>query len=228
MNAVGASVDYRILFTRPGGLVTVAGPTLEAYRACTGGGVGRENWHMRTRGWMDAAIHAWTIDGVPETAAARWTRAVAWGGMVDAEFNETVLATERCTPVKLAPEILRLHEVPSDRWFRDAWRRNERGGPIFIDMATARALQADAMLATLDKWNAQAQRDDRRSRLLGRRTNGPATIDLDFDRYSLLIDKAATPAALKAVWPEDLPRPAMARAANKDTENAKELRPWRN
>lgn len=216
-----AQTDYRILFTRPGGKVTIAGPTLEAYRACTGGGIGVENRHMRTRAWMEAAVHCWTsVDGVPAAAAWRWAKAVAWGGLTEAEFNGAALAMERCTPVKLAPEILPLDEVPHDRWFRGAWRRSEKGGPIFIDMVAAREIQAGAILAALDAWNAAARREERRARLLRRRTNGPALIEIEVDVFARRIEAAATPAALKAVWPEDLPR----RAGKAAQEQGK----WRN
>lgn len=200
-----------IIYTRSGGGVSVATASPEFMRAACNGGdqsiavLPVDEWVARK-----------TAQGHSEDAAYRhalawWhggcTTAEMWAIRRDIEPRRIWNAETRIEIVTLAPELVDITEaLPADRWFRDAWRRAEDGGPIWIDLDTARDIQRRRIKAAIDAWNKQAAEDEERAFFANRQTNGPAIIEFDRQRIRDALWRALTPAAIRAVWPEDLPR----------------------
>ena len=97
-------------------------------------------------------------------------------------------------------------QIPSDRWFRAAWRQN--GASIKIDMSAARIIQENKIRAARDvKW------EDFDTRYVAAQRDGLDLTILDAERQTLKdvpqvvqsdIDTAATPDILKEIWPTGL------------------------
>lgn len=103
-------------------------------------------------------------------------------------------------------ELWNVADVPSDRWFRDAWRRSHDGGPIWVDLDIARDIQRKRIKSAIEQWNKRAAEDEEAAFFAGRLTNGPAIIEFDRHRIRDSLWGAATPEAINRVWPDDLPR----------------------
>ena len=114
----------------------------------TGGG-GRWDAEIRflPRGFMDRQIAAQARHGVGERAAARFVRAMQWGGLTTAEAY-AVMRDRFCAHLGTGCELWDVGDVPTDRRYRDAWRRSHNGGPIVID--TRKAMEMDEARA----WRA--------------------------------------------------------------------------
>lgn len=74
-----------------------------------------------------------------EAFAAQWIDALVHGGysereavLLIAEFSMPAFAT--------AVQLVDVNEIPTDRRYRDAWRRSSNGGPIWIDDDRAREI----------------------------------------------------------------------------------------
>lgn len=197
-----------MVYTRPGGCVTVTTPTKEFMRAACNGGdttvavLPIDEWVRRK-----------TSQGHNEDAAYRHARAWLAGGCTTAEAWAIVRDIEprriwndrtRIEVVTLAPELIDIATLPADRYFRDAWRRPEIGGPIYFDLPTCRLIQLRNAESAVKDWNKQAQSDDERAVLSGRLTNGPAFIEFDRRGFQSVLLKAETPETIRAVWPEGM------------------------
>jgi len=128
----------RIVYTRFDGGVSVCAPSLTALAYMTGGG-GR--WDGFPRGFMERQIVAQAKDGVGEWAAARFVRAMQFGGCTTAEAY-AIMRDRFCAHLGTGCELWDTSDVPSDRFYRNAWRRSSNGGPIYIDAAEARRIEA--------------------------------------------------------------------------------------
>ncbi len=156
--------DRRLVYTRPDGGVSVCAPSDTALRYMTGGG-GR--WDgIATRGFLDRQIEAQSRDGVGERAAHRFVMAMHKGGCSTPEAWE-IMRDRFCAHLGTGCELWDVADVPTDRWFRNAWRRSHNGGPIEIDMRKARRLQ-------LDKIKAHVAQRNRTRAELGRSVIVPA------------------------------------------------------
>lgn len=124
----------RIVYTRVDGGVSVCIPDPNCLRIMTGGGKGEP-----VRGWCETQIERRIAEGRNPDGAARFVRAVAFGGLTTAE---ALAAIRDCDALHLGSghELWTPDELP-DRWFRDAWRRSGNGGPIRIDLDAARPIQ---------------------------------------------------------------------------------------
>lgn len=165
-----------IVYTRPDGGVSVCAPSLTALRYMTHGG-GR--WDGCDPGFIDRQIEAQSAHGVGERAARQFVLAMHKGGCTDAEAY-AIMRDRFCAPHGSAFEIV--EDLPHDRWFRNAWRRNHNGGPIGVDMKTARRIQYRRITQAGETAKASLQ--------LGRWK----------DRLRL----AKTPEDLRRIWPEGL------------------------
>jgi hypothetical protein len=101
----------------------------------TGGG-GR--WDGFSRGFLDRQI-AKQAEECGEWAAARFVRAMQFGGLSTPEAY-AVMRDRFCAHLGTGCELWDLEDVPTDRTYRDAWRRSHNGGPIIIDARAAREI----------------------------------------------------------------------------------------
>ena len=121
--------DKRIVYTRPDNGVSVCAPsdTALAYM-CNGGG----RWDGFPRGFLERQIAEQSKYGVGERAAVRFVRAMQFGGCTSAEAY-AIIRDRFCAHLGTACELWDIGDVPTDRTYRDAWRRSHNGGPILID-----------------------------------------------------------------------------------------------
>lgn len=139
----------RIVYTRHDGGVSICAPSLTAMAYMTGGG-GR--WDGFPCGFLDRQIAAQSRDGVGEWAAARFVRAMQFGGLTTAEAYG-VMRDRFCAYLGTGCELWDTADVPRDRWFRNAWRRSHNGGPIYVHMPVARRIQWDRIKAVVARRN---------------------------------------------------------------------------
>lgn len=120
-----------IVCSRPDGGVSVLHPTEYAYARTKGGGL---NLPYPRQMCIDNMVK----NGKRPGFAKRWVDTAISGGMTDAEFYEAII--EKDMPKNYsAPELV---SCLPDRWFRNAWKRSHNGGPIYIDLARAKTVQA--------------------------------------------------------------------------------------
>lgn len=201
-------MERHIVFTRVDGSVAIATASRNWLQVVSNGGY---PW-FTNRGNIDRAIENRVKAGISREAAWRHVKACAFGGYTSGEamevirdnamdINRAVLCVDA-----FAPEVWRTDDFGQlDRWFRDAWRRSQNGGPIYVELGIARVIQAQRILDATQTWNAGARRDSEIAFLAGRRTNGPAIVRVDRERIQKMIKSARTPAELRTVWPDDLP-----------------------
>jgi hypothetical protein len=141
-----------IVYTGPnrGVALCYASPTALAYM--TGGG-GR--WDGFPRGFLDRQIEAQAKHGVGEWAAARFVRAMQFGGLTTAEAYG-VMRDRFCAHLGTGCELWDVKDLPTDRTYRDAWRRSHNGGPIWIDERKAQAIDEAKAWAAYADWRATA------------------------------------------------------------------------
>lgn len=126
----------RIIYTRHDGGVSITQPSANCMRWMGLGG----RWADRERGYLDTQIERQIAAGHDERAVVRFCRAMMFGGCTDAEALE-IIRDRDCGHLGTAFELVDFADIPQDRWFRNAWRRSHNGGPIYIDMKKARAIQ---------------------------------------------------------------------------------------
>lgn len=122
----------RIVYTRPDGGVSICAPSLTALAYMTGGG-GR--WDGFPRGFLDRQIAEQAKYGVGEWAAARFVRAMQYGGCSTPEAYG-IMRDRFCAHLGTGHELWDVEDVPTERVYRNAWRRSHNGGPIYIDKVT--------------------------------------------------------------------------------------------
>lgn len=130
----------RIVYTRPDGGVSVCAPSLTAMAYMTGGG-GR--WNGFPRGFLDRQI-AKQAEEADEWVAARFVRAMQFGGLSTAEAY-AVMRDRFCAHLGTGHELWHTEDVPTDRTYRNAWRRSHNGGPIIIDERKAMEIDETRM-----------------------------------------------------------------------------------
>lgn len=134
----------RLVYTRHDGGVSVCAPSLTALAYMTGGG-GR--WDGYPRGFLERQIAEQAKYGVGEDNAARFVRAMQFGGLTSAQAY-AVMRDRFCAHLGSGCELWDVEDVPTNRTYRDAWRRSHNGGPILID--ERKALEIDESRA----WQA--------------------------------------------------------------------------
>lgn len=168
---------HRILYTHHDGRVIVTCPSVWAIQTMAEGGF----WHDLPRGFGEIQIERQMARGIPESVAARYVRAMMLGGCTQAEAL-AIIRDRDCAPHGTACELLDVSDICRDRWFRNAWQRSPNGGPVYIDMRKARALQLTRL----------------------REAAAGARYELRWGIWRERIRKAQTPEWLKAVWPRGL------------------------
>jgi hypothetical protein len=140
----------RIVYTRPDGGVSICAPSLTALHYMTGGG-GR--WDGFTRGFLDRQIEVQARHGVGEWAAARFVRAMQFGGCSTPEAY-AIMRDRFCAHLGTGCELWDVAEIPTDRTYRDAWRRSHNGGPILIDRRKAQEIDEARAWRAYAEWKA--------------------------------------------------------------------------
>lgn len=167
-----------IIYTRFDGGVDICSPSLTALRFMTTGG-GR--WDGFDPGFLDRQINAHSQHGIGERIARTFVHAMQFGGHTHAEAYG-IMRDRFCTHLGTGCELWNKEDLQLDRWFRDAWKRSQNGGPIYIDMRIARKIQLSHL------------------RILAKQYD----IDLRWPLWRERIRKAKTPEQLKQIWLGDL------------------------
>jgi hypothetical protein len=81
-----------------------------------------------------------------------------FGGCTDAEAYE-LMRDRFCAHRGTGIELWDVSDVPSDRWFRDAWVRSHNGGPIDISLAKAKIIQFRRITDAVDQENTRRRTD---------------------------------------------------------------------
>ena len=181
----------RIVYTRHDGGVSVCAPSHTALRFMQMGG-GRWGAHIM-RDFLDRQIVKQAEHGVGERAARCFIMAMQFGGCSAAEAY-AIMRDRFCAHLGTGCELWDVAEVPTDRWFRDAWRRSHNGGPILTDMKKARRIQLDKIKTAVGAHNAPRLR-------LGRRPYVPLWGELGDG-----IRHAQDAEELRRVWPSAIAR----------------------
>lgn len=129
-------MDARIVYTSHAGGVAVCVPSRSclAWMACGG------RWGDKPHGYIDTQIERQIAAGHHADAARRFARALACGGCTEAEAL-AIIRDRDCVHRGTGCELWDAADVPSDRTYRDAWRRSPNGGPIYVAMSAARRIQ---------------------------------------------------------------------------------------
>lgn len=183
--------DRRIVYTRlDDGGVSVCCPTGWAIAGMSRGGM----WGPLKRGDLDDMIAKSVAGGRPADAAARFIRAMHFGGCSTQEAL-CIIRDRDCAPHGRNIELWDVSEIPQDRWFRSAWRRSHNGGPISIDLALARPIQWQAVRSAVEAENRRRANDLDRF-------DEPLTVD--WSALSRAIKRARDEDELRRIWPEEL------------------------
>jgi hypothetical protein len=151
------STRKHIVYTRPDGGVSVCAPSLTAmcFMAC-GGGRWDEVIPCEPPGFLERQIAAQAADGVGERNARRFVMAMHRGGLSVGEAYEAI-RDRFCAHLGTGCEIWATEDVPTDRTYRDAWRRSHNGGPIRLEPTKVMEIDAARM------WAAYERERDHRS-----------------------------------------------------------------
>ena len=72
-------------------------------------------------------------------AARRFVIAMQFGGCSTAEAYG-IIRDRDCAHLGTGCELWDVKDIPTDRTYRDAWRRSHNGGPIWLDERLAQAI----------------------------------------------------------------------------------------
>lgn len=172
--------------------VSVCWPSEEVIRWMGCGGV----WNDKPRGYIDIQIERFIAAGHLPDAAARFARAVHFGGCTTAEALELVRDRD-CAHLGHAIELWDSSNISTDRWFRNAWRRSHNGGPISIDLNLAKPIQFRRI------HDAVAIENKRRSENID---SFDDMLEIDFAKIREEIRRSDDERVLRRIWPKELMR----------------------
>lgn len=173
--------DKRIVYNLDG-VVWVRCPSGWAISMMGCGGL----WDDFPPGYMDKQIERQIRRGVPPDVARRYARAMTFGGCTTAEALEII--RDRDCLGGAAIELWDASDVPTDRWFRDAWRRSSNGGPISVDFEKAKPIQIRHIATAIREENQKRQNE-----LL-------APLDIDTDKLRKKVLLARDEKELRSIW----------------------------
>lgn len=179
----------RIVYTAHNGGVSICQPsgTIISWLGCGG------MWNGYAPGTMDRQIESMIKRGVRPDAARRYALGVTRGGCTTAEAFE-IIRDRDCGHLGTAFELWDVSEVPTDRWFRDAWRRSHNGGPIGINLGLAKKIQFKRIRLAFDEM-IKKQRED---------LDCQAVTDVDWVKVKNSIHNARDELELRTIWPNGL------------------------
>lgn len=174
----------RIVYTRHDGGVSICCPSDWIISVMSCGGL----WDHLPPGVMDRQIASMVNRGVNEDAAHRYAKSVMFGGCTTAEALE-IIRDRDCAHLGTAIELWDADDVPTDRWFRDAWSRSHNGGPISVSLKKARPIQMRHIGDAVFEENMRRQRE----------LIAPFEYDRDLLRGKIM--KARDETELRQIWP---------------------------
>lgn len=182
-------MNKRIVYNRHDGGVDICCPAQWAIAAMCGGGAWREfPWFYP--GFDEVQIERMIARGIRETVAAAYADAMMSGGCTTAEALE-IIRDRDCAPHGTAIELWDISDIPTDRWFRDAWRRSPNGGPITVNLKLARPIQWTRARAVVERENRRRADEFERMGL----------IDVDWEALRERIKSASDENELRTIWP---------------------------
>jgi hypothetical protein len=146
----------RVVCTLPDGRVAILVPAPDFIEECRVGivaaraarGYAQEPLDETYEAGKFVADPSWRGDlphAAREALALQRVRALNRGGLT--EQDAVALVRDCDAPAfSTAREIVDVSEIPSDRTYRDAWRRSPNGGPIVIDQNAARAIRDERLV----------------------------------------------------------------------------------
>jgi hypothetical protein len=138
----------RIVYTRPDGGVAICAPSTDliAWMGC-GGLFGRV-----PPGFAETETERQIAEGRRPDAVRRFVRAVLYGGCSTVEAL-AIIRDRDCSHLGTGHELWSARDIPTDRWFRDAWVRSHNGGPIDVSLTKARGIQFRRIKCAVDVEN---------------------------------------------------------------------------
>jgi len=122
-----------------------------------------------------------------------------FGGLSNAEAY-AVMRDRFCGHLGTGHELWEVDDLPTDRWFRDAWVRGHNGGPIDISLGKARGVQFHRIFDAVGQEN---------SRRLGDIDHFDRPIQPDWCVIRDAIRRADDVADLRRIWPLGLSEPGL-------------------
>jgi hypothetical protein len=177
-----------ILYTRHGGGVSVCTPTTACLRWMATGG----RWADRPRGYVEVQIERQIAAGHRPDAAARFARALAFGGLTEREAYD-VIRDRDCGHLGTAHDLIDPAELP-DRWFRDAWMRSHNGGPVSISVEKAKPIQWGRIRAAVKAENKRREES----------LDPLPELRVDWGALRSSIKRAADTDDLRRIWPRGI------------------------
>lgn len=172
--------------------VSVCCPTDWALTAMCSGGAWREfPWFYP--GFDKVQIERMIKRGIRADVAQIYARAMMEGGCTTAEALE-IIRDRDCAPVGTAIELWAFSDVPTDLWFRDAWKRSHNGGPIYVDLEKAKPIQFGHVRQALSNENLRRRKFD----------VWKSPLELDLDRFRQRVLEAESVDQLRLLWPKEL------------------------
>ncbi|NBW13546.1 MAG: hypothetical protein EBR82_36625 [Caulobacteraceae bacterium] len=133
--------------------VSVGCPAENCISAMVHGGF----WDLMLRGFVDEQVHRQVLGGISESDAVRFAKAIAFGGLTQAEAYEVICGRD-CNHLGYNIDIVSASDIPSDRWFRNAWKRSPNGGPVSIDLEKAKPIHWDRLMVAVTAENDQREK----------------------------------------------------------------------
>jgi hypothetical protein len=142
-------------------------------------------------GFAETETERQIAEGRCPDAVRRFVRAVLYGGCSTAEAL-AIIRDRDCSHLGTGHELWSARDIPTDRWFRDAWVRSHNGGPIDVCMKRARPIQWRRIRTFVARESERGSDDlDRFDGLW----------EPDYPRLRNAVRAAQTPDQLRAIWP---------------------------
>lgn len=182
-------MQHRLVYTKPNGSVVICQPSANCIRWMGSGG----RWDDMPRGFVDEQIERNIAAGHDKYASVKFVRAMAFGGCTEAEAL-AIIRDRDCAHLGTGIELWDVSEVPTDRWFRNAWVRSPNGGPIGINLPRAKSIHFGWINDALKIENARRARNE----------IDLDPVELDIGRVKQTIRDAKELEAVRAIWPLEL------------------------
>jgi hypothetical protein len=143
-----------IVSTAPDGRVLITTPSLTAmcWMTC-GGGRWDDVIPHEPPGFLERQIAEQARHGVGERAARHFVMALHEGGLTVEEAYD-VMRDRFCAHLGTGHDLWNTADIPTDRTYRDAWRRSHNGGPIYIDERKAQDIDEFRAWQAYEMWRA--------------------------------------------------------------------------
>lgn len=128
----------RFVYTRPDGGVSITCPSANAINYLMHGG----RWPDASALWLGWQVVRNIVNGVSPSTAWKYVGAMQNGGLAVHEAL-WLIAERDCRPYGAGIELWDVDDIPTDRTHRDAWRRSQNGGPIWIDEDAAQRIDEE-------------------------------------------------------------------------------------